>query len=315
MAGDAGGGQAEGHLERRAADLPKRTDFYEHLRNQKPTRDLLLVDSKDVEQKLAQAAAVLKATYLHPYQMHGSMGSSCAVADVQGDKATIWSPTQGVWYQRSTAAMVLGLKPENVHVIFRRGSGCYGLNGADTVTYDAALLSQAVGKPVRVQLTRKDEMAWENYGNAFVIDERAGLDAQGNIIAWEHEAWSPDAGEPAGPGHSRQCHHRRAGRFRAGAFHAEAPAPSRAALTTTATEFRPTSPARFDGVRQRRRHGRERARAGAQRSVAVFRPARCDRPRGCQNTFAHESFMDELAAHVKADPVEYRLRHLSDPSA
>ena len=138
-----------------------------------------------------QAAAVVKATYLHPYQAHGSMGSSCAVADVQGDKATIWSPTQGVWYQRSTAAMVLGLKPENVRVIFRRGSGCYGLNAADTVTYDAALLSQAAGKPVRVQLTRKDELTSENYGNAFLMDERAGLDAQGNIVAWDHEAWSP----------------------------------------------------------------------------------------------------------------------------
>ena len=80
--------------------------------------------------------------------MHGSVGSSCAVADVQPDKATIYSPTQGVWYQKTTGAMILGLKPENVHVIFRRGSGCYGLNGADTVTYDAAVLSQAVGKPV-----------------------------------------------------------------------------------------------------------------------------------------------------------------------
>ena len=95
--------------------------------------------------------------------------------------------------------MVLGLKPENVRVIFRRGSGCYGLNGADTVTYDAALLSQAVGKPVRVQLTRKDEMAWENYGNAFLMDERAGLDAQGNIIAWDHESWSPTLGNRPGP--------------------------------------------------------------------------------------------------------------------
>ena len=160
----------------------------------------MLVDSKDVEQKLGQAAAVVKATYLHPYQAHGSMGSSCAVADVQGDKATIWSPTQGVWYQRSTAAMVLGLKPENVRVIFRRGSGCYGLNAADTVTYDAALLSQAVGKPVRVQLTRKDELTSENYGNAFLMDERAGLDAQGNIIAWDHEAWSPTLGNRPGPG-------------------------------------------------------------------------------------------------------------------
>jgi nicotinate dehydrogenase subunit B len=179
--------------------LPSHADFYEHLRNQKPTRDTLLVDSKDVDKTLDEAATLLKATYHHPYQMHGSVGSSCAVADVQGDKATIYSPTQAVWYQRNTAAMVLGLKPENLHVIYRPGSGCYGLNGADTVTYDAALLSQAVGKPVRVQLSRKDEMAWENYGNAYVIDERAGLDAQGNIIAWHHESWSPTLGNRPGP--------------------------------------------------------------------------------------------------------------------
>ena len=90
--------------------LPKQSDFPEHLRNQKPTRDTLLVDSKDVDQKLSEAAAVVKATYYHPYQMHGSLGSSCAVADVQGDKATLWSPTQAVWYQRTTTAILLGLK-------------------------------------------------------------------------------------------------------------------------------------------------------------------------------------------------------------
>ena len=90
--------------------------------------------------------------------------------------------------------MVLGLQPQNVRVIFRMGSGCYGVNGADTVSYDAALLSQAVGRPVRVQLARKDEMAWENYGLAYVIDQRAGLDAEGNIVAWDHESWSATLG-------------------------------------------------------------------------------------------------------------------------
>ncbi len=174
--------------------LPKQETFYDHLRNQKPTRDTLLVNSKDVDQKLAEAATVVKATYYHPYQMHGSVGSSCAVADVQGDKATVWSPTQGVWHQRATSRHAPRLEGRKLRVIFRRGSGCYGINGADTVTYDAALLSQAAGKPVRIQLTRKDEMAWENYGFAFTIDERAGLDAQGNIVVWDHEAWSPVLG-------------------------------------------------------------------------------------------------------------------------
>ena len=113
--------------------------------------------------------------------MHGSMGTSCAVADVQGDKATIWSPTQSAYPTRSGVGdAARRCRPTTCASIFTRGSGCYGINGADTVSYDAALLSQAVGKPVRVQLSRKDEMAWENYGFAYVIDQRVGLDADGD---------------------------------------------------------------------------------------------------------------------------------------
>src|SRR5213078_4257744 len=178
--------------------LPKHSEIHDYLRNNKPARDTFAVNSKDVDAKLVSAAKVMKATYLYPYQMHGSIGSSCAVADVQNGKATVWSATQAVYPLRSTMAMVLGLQLENVHIIFKMGSGCYGCNGADTVSYDAALLSQAVGRPVRVQLTRKDEMAWENYGNAWVIDQAAGLDAQGNIVAWDHESWSPGLGNRPG---------------------------------------------------------------------------------------------------------------------
>jgi hypothetical protein len=98
-------------------------------------------------------------------------------------------------------AALLGLAPENVRVIYARGSGCYGINGADTVSYDAALLSQAAGRPVRVQLSRRDEMAWENYGFAYVIDQRVGLDTDGGIIAWDYEAWNPTLG--GRPGYDR----------------------------------------------------------------------------------------------------------------
>jgi nicotinate dehydrogenase subunit B len=286
-------------------------EFYEQLRNQKPTRDILLVDSEDLEQKLRQAAAVVKATYLHPYQAHGSMGSSCAVADVQGEKATIWSPTQGVWYQRSTAAMVLGLKPENVRVIFRRGSGCYGLNAADTVTYDAALLSQAAGRPVRVQLTRKDELTSENYGNAFLMDERAGLDAQGNIIAWEHEAWSPTLGNRPGPGTPGNVITGSLVGFQPEAFTPRSPAPEPRGFNNNSNGIPSYAAALFDGVPKG---------AGTVRSARVlvhnipspFFTGPLRSPARFQNTFAHESFMDELASHAKADPVEYRLRHLSN---
>jgi nicotinate dehydrogenase subunit B len=291
--------------------LKRPADFYEQLRNQKPTRDILLVDSKDVEQKLGQAATVVKATYIHPYQAHGSMGSSCAVADVQGDKATIWSPTQGVWYQRSTAAMVLGLKPENVRVIFRRGSGCYGLNAADTVTYDAALLSQAAGKPVRVQLTRKDELTSENYGNPFLMDERAGLDAQGNIIAWDHEAWSPTLGNRPGPGTPGNVITGSLVGFEPEAFAPRSPAPEPRGFNNNSNGIPSYAAALFDGVAKGAGQIRS-ARVLVHNIPSPFFTGPLRSPARFQNTFAHESFMDELAWHAKADPVEYRLRHLSN---
>ena len=294
------------------AGLPSHADFYQYMRNQKSTRDTLMVNSKDVEQKLGEAATVLKATYYHPYQMHGSLGSSCAVADVQGDKATLYSPTQAVWHQRSTLAMLLGLKPENVRVIFRRGSGCYGLNGADAVTYDAALLSQAVGKPVRVQLTRQDEMAWENYGFAFVMDERAGLDAQGNIIAWDHESWSPVLGNRPGYNTPGNVITGFLAGFQPEPFRPRTPAPE----PTGYNNGNNGVPSYVAGSVGGASHGTgtvKSERALAHNIASPFWTGPLRSPARLQNTFAHESFMDELAARAKADPVEFRLRHLSDP--
>jgi nicotinate dehydrogenase subunit B len=294
-----------------APELPKYDTFYDHLRNQKPTRDTLLVNSKDVEQKLAEAAQVVKATYYHPYQMHGSIGSSCAVADVQGDQATVWSPTQGVWHQRATLAMLLGLKGENIRVIFKRGSGCYGINGADAVTYDAALLSQAVGKPVRIQLTRREEMAWENYGFAFVIDERAGLDAQGNIIAWDHEAWSPVLGNRPVYTYPGNVITGFLAGFQPEEFRPRSPAPEPTNFSNNSNSV----PSYVVGHVGGADHGAgtvKSERALLHNVVSPFWTGPLRSPQRLQNTFAHESFMDEVAAKVKADPVEFRLRHLSE---
>jgi nicotinate dehydrogenase subunit B len=284
--------------------LPGQATFYDSLRKQ-PARDTRLVDSGDVDQKLSGAATVLNATYLHPYQMHGSMGSSCAVADVQGEKAIIYSATQAVWYQKNTSAMILGLKPEGVRVIFRRGSGCYGCNGADTVTYDAAVMSQAVGKPVRVQLSRKDEMAFENYGNAFVMDQRASLDSSGNITAWDHESWSPGLGGRPGANTPGNIITGLLLGFQPAAFAPRSPAPAPGAFNNNS-----------NGVPSYLAQGTGTVPSGRVVTHAVesrFWTGPLRSPARLQNTFAHESFMDELAAKAKADPVEYRLRHLRDP--
>jgi CO/xanthine dehydrogenase Mo-binding subunit len=291
--------------------LPSHKGFHDHMRTL-PTRDTRLVDSKDVDQKLKQAAAVLSATYLHPYQMHGSLGSSCAVADVQGGKATIWSPTQAVYPHRSTAAMILGLEPESVRVLYRMGSGCYGLNGAEAVSYDAALLSQAVGKPVRVQLTRQDEMAWENYGLPFIVDQRAGLDEQGRIVAWDCESWSAARGGRPGTSRPGNVVTGFLAGFEPAPFEPRSPAPDPTSFNNGGNGV----PSYLAGCIGGTCHGTgrvagERVVAHTVRSPFWTGPLRA--PSRLQNTFAHESFMDELAHKAGADPVAYRLRHVKDP--
>lgn len=291
--------------------LPDQKSFYDTIRRA-PSRDAYVVKSSDVDAKLASATTVMKATYLYPYQMHGSMGASCAVADVQANKATVWSPTQSAYPTRSGVATLLGIPIDNVHVIWTRGSGCYGINAADTVSYDAALLSQAVGKPVRVQLSRKDEMSSENYGFAYVIDQRAGLDAAGNIVVWDQESWNPSMG--GRPGYDRP------GNVVTGLLAGFAPQPfTPRSAAEPAGEFRNGSNAAPSYVT-----GRVGAKAGGAGIVASERvlthtvnshfftgPLRS--PSRLQNTFAHESFIDEIAAKLKVDPVAYRLRHLGDP--
>ncbi|HKB09552.1 MAG TPA: molybdopterin cofactor-binding domain-containing protein [Vicinamibacterales bacterium] len=290
--------------------LPPQPGYYDYIRKQ-PSRDAFVVNSGDVDETLAKAKTVITATYVHPYQMHGSMGTSCAVADVQNGKATVWSPTQSSYPTRNGVAALLGLQPDDVRVVFTRGAGCYGLNGADTVSFDAALLSQGVGKPVRVQLSRKDEMAWENYGYAYAIDQRAGIDANGTIVAWDYEAWFPSRG--GRPGYDRP------GNVITGVLAGHEPQPFRPAQAAEPTgEFRNGSNAAPSYV-----SGRVARKAGGAGTIASERvlthtvaspfftgPLRS--PSRLQNTFAHESFLDEIAARVKSDPVDYRLRHLSD---
>jgi nicotinate dehydrogenase subunit B len=290
--------------------LPAQKTFFESLRKQ-PSQDTLLVDSKNVEQQLAAAHTVVRATYVYPYQMHGSIGTSCAVADVRPDHTTVWSATQSVYPTRSVVAKLLGLPLESVRVVYVRGSGCYGLNGADTVSIDAALLSQAAGKPVRVQLSRQDEMAWENFGAACVIEQRAGIDDKQTIIAWDCETWSTSKG--GRPGYDRP------GNVISGVLLGNPPEevkPRPAAEPGNELRNRSNlAPSYIAGCVNGKCRGAgtirsERVLAHTVASPFFTGPLRS--PLRIQNTFAHECFMDELSARVKADPVAFRLQHLSD---
>jgi len=165
---------------------------------------------------------------------------------------------------------------------------------------------------VRVQLSRRDEMAWENYGLAFVIDQRVGVDASGAIVAWDYEGWSPTLG--GRPGYDRP------GNVITGQLAGFDPAPftPRSPAPDPGGSFNNNSnavPSYVTGCVGGRCGGAgtvksERVLSHTVRSPFFTGPLRS--PARLQNTFAHESFMDEVAAHVKADPVAYRLKHLSD---
>src|SRR5439155_7896464 len=165
-------------------------ELYASLRTT-PSTPRVNTDKGDVDQDLATAAKTLRSTYVYPFQAHGSIGPSCAVADVTDEAATIWSPTAGPHGVRQKAAAILGMPLDAVRIVYVPGSGSYGSNGADDATLDAAVISQAVGRPVRLQWMRQDEHRWVSAGPAMAMDLSAGLNAEGRLVAWEYEAYTP----------------------------------------------------------------------------------------------------------------------------
>ena len=299
--------------------LPAQADLYTYM-TQQPSADSFQVDTGDVDKVMPTAAKTITAQYLYPFQMHGALASSCAVADVRGGTGNtasvkVWSATQGVYATtRSVLSTLLGIPAPNIQVIFVEGSGCYGHNGADPVTYDAALLSQAVGKPVRLQYSRSDEMvAGEHYGHATVSNEKIGIDANGTIIAWDYEAIRAQRGEGAifgTPGNGIPG--ALAGFPTAKLVPTTSPATATASSVLNGSNFIPPYvTSSFNGVS----YGTGTIASQRVLTRVVYSPfwtAWLRSPDRLQNTFAHEGIMDEAAASVKADPVQYRLRHLAD---
>jgi CO/xanthine dehydrogenase Mo-binding subunit len=171
--------------------LPANTDeLYAYLRNTKSFSTLKAAEKGDPNPALAKAEKQYEATFRWPFQMHGMIGPSCAVADVRSDQATIWSGCQGPFRTRASIATLLNLPQKNVRVIYHEASGSYGRMSNDDGAEDAALMSRAVGAPVRVQWSRQDEHGWEPKGPAQTQTVKAGVDDGGKIIAWEFTDYS-----------------------------------------------------------------------------------------------------------------------------
>ena len=129
----------------------------------------------------------VEATYSKPFIAHASIGPSCALAARMDGKLIVWSHTQGSHLLRGQIATALGLAIDEVEVVHSDGSGCYGHNGADDVALDAAVMALACERPVLMQWTREDELAWSPYGSGMLVRLAASLDGAGDITCWEHE--------------------------------------------------------------------------------------------------------------------------------
>jgi nicotinate dehydrogenase subunit B len=268
--------------------LPEQSKLWEHVRSTKVATDDVAVDRGDPRAAIAGAAKKLKATYDFAVHTHGSMGPSCAVADVKGGKAEIWSPSQASHWLRKEVAVALQMDPRDVHIQYLDGAGCYGRNGHEDATCDAALISKLLGKPVRVQWMREDEHGWDPKGPPTLVEITAGLDARGNIVGWDSELWVPKADITEWP--------RTLAVTLAGIPQKEAINPG-----NVHRNLDPSYP-----------FAHQKAVAHRLDSTP-FRPSWIRTPGRMQNTYANEVFIDECAAAAGADPVEYRLRYLNDP--
>ena len=268
--------------------LPAMGQIWETVRaTSGPNRSVANRGSVELALASLSGGRTLKATYKTPFQMHGSIGPSCAIADVKGDHATFWSGTQMPHETRRDMAKLLSIPLENVELRWFEAAGGYGRNGLDHAVADAAVMSQAVGRPVRVQWMRWDEHGWEPKGPPIVQDLVGAVDKDGHVVAWQHHMWVPTIydthliaaaliGRPDATGETWV---------------------GRIPVITYAYTFDNADVATHD-------EARVELLTAWLRSPAQF-----------ETTFAMEAFVDELAAAAGQDPLAFRLAHLEDPRA
>jgi nicotinate dehydrogenase subunit B len=264
--------------------LPPLGDMAGAIRANPATRRVL-VEQGDAAAAIAASARPLQREYLWPYQLHASVGPSCALADWHADRMTVWAGSQNPHVLRDDLARLTGLPDVAIDVVRMETAGCYGRNCADDVAADAALLSRAVGAPVRVQLTREQEHLWEPKGAAQLMQVHGALDAQGRFDAYDFQTSYPSNGAPTLALLLTRTIEPDASAFEMGDRTAVPPyeVPN---LRVVANDMPPI------------------LRASWLRGVSAL-----------PNSFAHESYVDELATAAGVDPVAYRLQHLNDQRA
>ena len=275
-----------------------RDEVFAYLKNTKSYDDQIVADQGNVGTGFAEASKTFEATYRWPFQMHGMLGPSCAVADVREGQATVWTGTQGPFRTRKEVARLLKYSEKNVRIVYVEGAGCYGRLCADDVAEDAAIMARAVGKPVRVQWSRENEHGWEPKGPAQLITVRAGVDTNGKIAAWEFEdrsiPWTAAPGMP------------NLGSRQTGIM------PIGQGSTGTGSGFVKGLSSGGDLYAVENQKISSPVVPWVQNLMTPLRTNNLRAPGSAGRCFGSESFIDELAAGMGVDPVQFRLRHFGD---
>lgn len=260
-----------------------------------PSTRRVLMDQGDVDAALASAATSMPRTYVWPYQLHASIGPSCAVASwtlpaglqplAHDEVATVWAGSQNPHVLRSDLARLMGVAPAQISVVRMEASGCYGRNCADDVAADALLLSRAVGRPVRVQLTREQDHLWEPKGAAQLMQVQGGLNDDGSPAAYDFQTSYPSNGAPT------------------------------LALLLTGTVAATSQAFEMGDRTSVPPYAYDHMRVAANDMPPILRASWLRGVSALPNSFAHESYIDELATAAGVDPLDYRLRHLKDERA
>jgi nicotinate dehydrogenase subunit B len=268
--------------------LPGDAGLYARMRAARTT-DTVIAERGDVAASLARAAHVVTASYRGPYQAHAPFGPNCAVADATGDPAVVMCSSQGIYGTRDKVAAVLGVPPDRVRVEYYEGAGTFGRSCFDDAAQAAAIMSQAVGKPVRVQFMRWDEHGWDNYGPPHLAEVRAGVDAAGKIVAYEYHGWQH--------------------------VWSTIESSQQLAFGTRAAESADGTSRNLNKVTLGSMYDMPNLRLVNHRVPGVdgyLKAANLRSPLDVSFAFASEQAVDELAVMAGIDPIEFRRRNISD---
>jgi nicotinate dehydrogenase subunit B len=281
--------------------FPEQQDLYKHMRSAAPKASKETLKRGDAEAALANAAKKLEVSYECPFQSHATMGPGCAVADVHMDGVTtVWSGGQKPHDLQKGFSQLLRVPIDTVRVIWVEDAGSYGRPGFEDAAADAVILSQAVGKPVRVQWTREDMTAWGSKGPAVLCDLAAGIDAQGEVSAVQFTSRAFSGGET---------------HFRPDAMGNYLGAQLTGIPNTTGVDEFAQWGVQAPPYAFRNIHAMAHVVPAFYESASPLRTTHLRDPEGPATSFAVESFMDEIAAAAGVDPLDFRLKYLDEPRA